>query len=196
MTKPAQDMEQYSDNRLMPLVANGDPSAFRILYERFELRIYNLILRYTGSREIAQDLMQDTFTRVWVAAHTLDSKKGRFANWLFKIALNTTKNEMSKKQYGYHFVDIDDRSNLQTELIQSEDDQPDNLFHEGEMRNAVFRAIGTLKPYHREIVVLRMYHQLTFREIAAITDTPEGTLKARFHKAIPLLKEQLAVLED
>ena len=195
MVKPVPDMEQYSDKRLMLLVANRDPSAFKVLYERFKSRIFNFILRYTGSREIAQELMQDTFTRVWVAAHTYDSRKGRFVNWLLKIALNVTKNELSKKQYDYSFVDVDDRGNMPMELTQSEDGQPDNQFHQTEVRNTISRALGTLKPFHREIVILRTYHQLKFREIAEITGTPEGTLKARFHNAVRLLREQLDALK-
>ena len=94
-------MEKLNDKELINLVVDRNSQAFKILYHRYEIRIFNFILRYTGNREIAQDILQETFTRVWFAAHTFDRKKGNFKGWIYKIALNNTRNEMSKKRYDY-----------------------------------------------------------------------------------------------
>jgi len=69
-------MEKSTDKELMNLVLKKNSRAFKILYQRYEIAIFNFIFRYTGSREIAQDLLQETFTRVWFAAHLFDLKGG------------------------------------------------------------------------------------------------------------------------
>ncbi len=99
-------MEKSTDKELMNLVLKKNSHAFKILYQRYELAIFNFIFKYTSSREIAQDLLQETFTRVWFAAHLFDYEGGNFRGWLYTIALNTTRNEMSKKRYTYQYLDV------------------------------------------------------------------------------------------
>ena len=81
-------MEQSTDQELMSMVLQKNTRALRILYARHETNIYNFIARYTGNRQIAQDLLQETFTRVWFAAHLFDQTGGNFRGWLYTIALN------------------------------------------------------------------------------------------------------------
>lgn len=183
-------MEEQTDKELMKLVTQRNKMAFKILYKRYELLIFNFVLRCTGSREIAQDLLQEAFTRVWIAAHTFDPKRGAFKSWLFRIALNMTRNEMSKKQYNFYFVDIEEHP------FRSPDaEQPEKKWEESQLRDRIAHAIGKLKPFLREVIIMRYYHQLKFREIAHITDIPEGTLKTRFHRAIAMLRTHLKNLE-
>src|SRR5689334_5071516 len=92
-------MEQRTDEALAADVARGDAAALRALYERHERLTFNVLLRLTGNREAAQDLMQETFTRVWTMARTFDPDRGRFKGWLVTIALNLARSEMSKKRY-------------------------------------------------------------------------------------------------
>jgi len=188
-------MEKKSDKELMKLITECDYRAFKILFHRYERQIFNFILRYTGRREIAQDLLQETFTRVWFAAHTFDQKGGNFRGWLFKIALNITRNEMSKKQYTYQFFELSELSGTTSEPTHPEAEQPDIKTEHLDLKKMLFQAIGKLKPHLKEIIILKHYHQLKFREIAEMTDTPEGTLKARFHRAIAQLKALLEPLD-
>ena len=92
-------MEKSTDVELMSMVLEKNTRAFKVLYFRYEVRIYNFIFRYTGSKEIAQDLLQETFTRVWFAAHSFNSASGNFKGWLYTIALNIARSEMAKKRY-------------------------------------------------------------------------------------------------
>ena len=184
-------MEDRSDKALMKEVVAGSTQAFEILFKRYELVIFNFIMRYSRSREIAQDLLQETFTRVWFAAHTFDLQRGHFKGWLYKIALNNTRNEMIKKRYSHHYINIDDLSEAGHEPQQSSHIQPDALVEKSELKKRVMDAMEKLPSHMREIVVLKSYQQLKFWEIAEITDTPEGTLKARYHRAIERLKQLL-----
>jgi len=184
-------MQNKSDNELMRLVIQRKAEALKYLYYRYEHQIFNFIYRYTGCRELAQDLLQETFTRVWFAAHTFGRKKGSFKGWLFTIALNLTRSEMARKQYAYQYTEISDVQNTGLEPVHSRQEQPDIQAENADLKKTIFQALGELPSFLREIIVLKHYQQLKFREIAEITKTPEGTLKARFHRAINRLEEIL-----
>ena len=180
-------MEERPDHALVAEVARGDAAALRTLYLRTERPTFNLILRLAGSREMAQDMMQETFTRVWTMARTFRGDRGSFKGWLFTIALNVTRSELSRKRYGIRHLAED-----AVEDLASRADGPDMLLQRSEAGGRVAAALAELTPQMREVVVMKVYHQLKFREIADITKTPEGTLKARFHRAVAELRERLA----
>ncbi len=178
----------------MGMVVKKNTRAFKVLYERYEIAIYNFINRYAGSSTIAQDLLQETFTRVWFAAHMFNLESGNFKGWLFTIALNITRNEMSKKRYQYSYSDVSEIAG-KNEPSHPQQEQPDYKAEQSDLKNTIAKALTKLKPILREIVILKHFHQLKFKEIAEITKTPEGTLRARFHRAIAKLKEQLEPME-
>jgi RNA polymerase sigma-70 factor (ECF subfamily) len=136
---------------------------------------------------MAQDMMQETFTRVWTRARTFRGDQGSFKGWLFTIALNVTRSELSRKRYGVRHLAED-----AVEALASDADGPDVLLQRSEAGGRVAAALAQLSPHLREVVVMKVYQQLKFREIADITKTPEGTLKARFHRAVAELRERLA----
>jgi RNA polymerase sigma-70 factor (ECF subfamily) len=182
-------MEQHSDQALAAEVAGGDAGALRTLYNRYEVQTFNFLLRLTGNREMARDLVQETFTRVWTMARLFDPGRGAFKSWLFTIALNLTRNELSKKRYSARHV-APEAADGPT----SEADSPHAVLARSEVRRSVAEALARLSPHLREVVVMKIFHQLKFREIAGITRTPEGTLKARFHRAVAELREHLGSL--
>ena len=188
-------MEKQKDWELMNLVKEKNTMALKALYEKHNRSIFNFILRYTGDKEIAQDILQETFTRVWYAAHTFDKAKGNFKSWLFTIGLNITRNEMTKKRYAYNYVGIENIDGNYHKFNHYENEHPEIISEKADSKKIIEQALGELKPYLREVIILKHYNQLKFREIAEITKTPEGTLKARFHKAIAELKEKLESVE-
>lgn len=94
---------------------------------------------------------------------------------------------MSKKEYTYHFMEIDETC----EQGEDSGENPETILQQKELENSIAHALGKLKPYLREVVIMKNYQHLKFREIAAAADIPEGTAKARYHRAIALLKETL-----
>lgn len=180
-------MEDTPDQALVADVARGDAAALRTLYLRYERRTFGLILRLAGNREMAQDMMQETFTRVWTMAGTFRGDQGTFKSWLFTIALNVTRTELARKRHRVRHLAED-----AAEALVSEADGPEVLLQRSEVGRRVEVALAELSPHLREIVVMKVYQQLKFREIADITNTPEGTLKARFHRAVAELRERLA----
>lgn len=179
-------MEETSDEALMADVARGDAAALAALYDRYERPTFNLILRLAGSRPMAEELMQETFTRVWTAARLFRPDKGGFKGWLFTIALNLTRSELSRKRYRVRHVEAE-----AAEAVASAAEGPERLAEQAQEAHRVTAALAGLTPLLREIVVMKVYHHLKFQEIARMTGTPEGTLKARFHRAVEELRGQL-----
>lgn len=190
-------MQKKTDNELMKLMAGKNKMALKELYRRYEMQVFNFLFRYTGHREIAQELIQDTFTRLWFASHTFDQKKGSFKGWLYTIALNLARNEMSKKEYTYQFLEPGEIHNCREfeDDVQTREGGPDAVLEKREIQTSIANALGQLQPHLKEVIIMKNYQHLKFKEIAHVTKTPESTLKARYHKAISELKKYLNTRE-
>jgi RNA polymerase sigma-70 factor (ECF subfamily) len=188
-TKPA--MAPPSDRALAEQAVRGDTEAFAELYRRYERPIFNFILRSVGQRALAEELLQETFTRVWRVGRTFDPVNGSFRPWLYKIALNTLRSELRKKRYAAEHVPLDELEG-QGRAPRPTREAPEGL-DLAARAPGVARALDRLAPYLRDIVILRCYQQLTFAEIAEATSVPEGTLKVRFHRAVLALRAALQV---
>jgi len=195
MDNAERDMTKFSDEELMVLVCERNTKALKILYDRYGKGVYNFILRYTNNREISEDLLQETFTRVWFASHTFNPVRGAFKSWLFTIGINITRNEMTKKRYGYHYVDLDEISRDDEDRGKKETEPMENILEHSDLKDTISKAIERLNPFLKEVVILKHYQRLKFSEIAEMTNTPEGTLKARFHNALGQLKKLLETAE-
>ena len=176
------------DNQLMKRIAREERQALNILYNRYGVALYNFLSRYTGRRELAQDLLQETFIRVWRSAHTYRFKAGSCSAWLYAIARNLARSELVKKQYSIATVAVEDAG------LTSEE-RPDLQAEEGDQREQIRSALQTLSPELREVIVMKHYQYLKFREMAGITGIPEGTLKARYHRAVDKLRKHF-IQED
>lgn len=189
-------MTACSDEELMALVAERNTRALAVLYGRYGKGLYNFILRYTNNRELSEDLLQETFTKVWFASHTFDPEKGQFKAWLFTVGLNVVRSEMSKSHYRHHHVELVE----ETERDMRRDDTDghttaDCVMEQTELKDTVAKAVAQLSPLLREVVILKHYEKLKFSEIAKISNTPEGTLKARLHNALRQLRIMLYNVE-
>ena len=184
-------MQNCTDKELIEHINDRNSKALSILYERYNLGVFNFVLRYTNNREIAEEVLQETFVRIWYASHTYAPEKGSVKTWVFTIGLNITRNEMSLKRYSYQYVEYDDLLESENNGEITELSNPVDILENIELQDSIKHAISKLDPYLKEVVLLKHFHNLKFREIAEITETPEGTLKARFHKAINQLEKYL-----
>jgi RNA polymerase sigma-70 factor (ECF subfamily) len=187
LSRESGPVEISTDRALMLRVANGDADAFAVLYRRYERPIFGFLLRLAGRRAVAEDLLQETFTRVWLAAQTWDPARGTFKGWLYKVALNTARNELVKKVHSAPHLPLGPGAHELADSGRGAESLADEL--DRSLRaSAVARALAELPDYMREVVVLRCSQQLSFAEIAEATGAPEGTLKARFHRAVAALR--------
>jgi RNA polymerase sigma-70 factor (ECF subfamily) len=178
-----------SDDTLVERVAGGDRDAFTVLYRRYERPIFGVLLRLAGQRAVAEEWLQEAFMRVWLAAATHDPARGAVRPWIYAIALNTARTELSRKRSRTPHVslaeagmDLPDASAGEQPLVARLDAR--------EQAEALAEALRALPHYLREVVVLRCSRELSFAEMAAVTGAPQGTLKSRFHRAVVALRER------
>jgi RNA polymerase sigma-70 factor (ECF subfamily) len=184
------DMSSLDDRALMERVVGRDPDAFATLYRRYERPLFNFLLRMTRHRPLAEDLLQETFTRVWRAARTWDPGRGPTRSWLYKVALNTARSELARKVHRVPHEPLDAPGRELRDETGGEERLTARLDEERRAR-AVARVLDTLPDFMKEVVVLRCQQQLSFAEIAQVTGAPEGTLKSRFHRAVVALRSRL-----
>lgn len=177
----------------MALVTERNTLALKTLYDRYGKSVFNFILRYTNDRIISEDLLQETFTKAWFASHTFNPLKGTFKAWIFTIGINLTRNEMTKKRYTFQQVDLEEVTG--SDEMSGKQEPSDCFLEHAELKDTIARALEQLNPYLKEVVILKHYERLKFSEIALVTNTPEGTLKARFHNALGQLRKILQKVE-
>jgi len=191
VTSAVDAMAQASDRALLEQVAGGDKDAFTVLYRRFERPVFGMLLRLAGGRRaVAEDWLQEAFTRVWLGAATHDPLRGEVRPWVYKIALNTARSEMGRKRYRAPHVSLDE-AGLEVPDGRAGEGPVAARLDEERRASAFTQALEGLPDFMREVVVLRCSRELTFAEIAEVTGAPEGTLKARFHRAVAALRKAL-----
>jgi RNA polymerase sigma-70 factor (ECF subfamily) len=184
-------MPTLTDGALLERVARGEQDAFTVLYRRFERPVFSMLLRLAGGRRaLAEEWLQEAFTRVWLGAATHDPSRGEVRPWVYKIALNTARSEMARKRYRTPHVSLDEAR------LDLPDETGGELpvaaqLDEARRAAAVAEALQRLPDFMREVIVLRCSRELSFAEIAEVTGAPQGTLKSRFHRAVAALREAL-----
>jgi RNA polymerase sigma-70 factor (ECF subfamily) len=150
-----------------------------------------MLLRLAGGRRaVAEEWLQEAFTRVWLGAATHDPLRGEVRPWVYKIALNTARSEMARKRYRTPHVSID-QAGLDVPDERGGEKRVAAHLDEARQASAFALALERLPDFMREVVVLRCSRELTFAEIAEVTGAPQGTLKSRFHRAVAALREAL-----
>ena len=97
-TRPTDDAAALDDQALLAQVVNGDSRALDTLYDRYARVVYGMALRILGESELAEDVVQETFWRVWRRARTFQSNRGKVAAWIFGIAHNLSVDELRRQR--------------------------------------------------------------------------------------------------
>jgi len=183
-----------SDEQLVALTVKGDVSAFNDLVGRWEGSLYSFVYRYLDDHEEAKDICQEAFVRAYTH---LDGFRGqsKFSSWLYQIALNLCRSKLRRKK-SHPTVSIDDREQANP-LWALPDTRatPAEATLEGERALAVREALAELPEAQREVIILKEYHGLKFREIAEVLDTPESTVKSRLYNGLEALARALGHLQ-
>lgn len=168
------------DQTLMLRYQQGDERAFDVLYRRHARRVHGLLLRMTGDRARADDLLQVTWLHVHRARGSFRSGE-RFTPWLYTIANNARRDEAR-------------RSGRDRSMLTAEGELPElpiAQVADGPDAERVQAALAALPPAYREVIVLHRWHELGFGEIAQVVGATEGAVKLRAHRGYLALREML-----
>lgn len=188
---------QLPDEDLMELFQGGYDEAYGIIVNRYRERIHQFIFRYTKNHLDSEDLVQETFLRVFRSRNSYE-RIARFSTWLYTIAQNLIRSQYKKNQ------------RMQTVSLAQTDDQdqeitmelPDNALptdqqvHLSMTVMQVRKALASIPSDFRDVLVMRDIDQLTYEEIMDITKLPMGTVKSRINRGRARLHEVMGTYAD
>lgn len=174
--------EKDIDYSLMRAVQNGDMVAFSELVDRYKDRLMNVIGRMLLSRDDAEDVVQETFVRVYQHRQSFNFQHC-FSTWIYTIGLNLARNELRKRKK-FKFYDITEMKGNEAEFA-VEMKLPNRL---PQVLNA---AIKELPEKYRTAFILRDIHEQPYEEVAKILSIPLGTVKSRVNRARMMLRDKL-----
>ncbi len=183
-----------SDEDLMEACVADSEAAFQELTDRYKSRILNIIARYIGDRDRAEDLTQEVFMRVFLHRHRY-RRSGKFSTWIYTIAVNLAKNEIRKKVRLRRVISLEATTESDEGApLQLSDDKPfaDDVMASRDLSRMVQEAILRLPAKYREVLVLRDLQDLSYLEIGEILGLPGGTVRSRINRARLALKDKLA----
>jgi RNA polymerase sigma-70 factor (ECF subfamily) len=180
---------------------DGDEQAYEALLERFEKPVIRFIDRMIGDRAAAEDLFQETFIRILRALPNYEPR-GRFSTWVFAIARNLCLDHLKYKRR--HPAGSLDAGRSQDggkviyfrDLLEAADVAPLDQVDRRESVEMIRVALTRLNDDKREALVLRIFHDLPYAEIAEITGVPVGTAKYRVHEGVRALGELVKTIEQ
>ncbi len=174
------------DRQLLEAYHQGQTDAFGILYDRYIEKIYRFIFYKTFDSATAEDLTSSTFFKALNKIETFDVARGNFSNWIYSIARNSVIDHYRSRQFdartGEDVFDLSEDNRLADSLdaVQSLERVEDYL--------------KTLTASQREIIILRIWEERSYKEIAEIVGGTESSVKMSFSRIIRQLREDLGPL--
>lgn len=182
---------QAPDETLVIQVARGNSAALEVLYDRYAPTVLGLSVKIIGDQALAEDILQETFWRVWQSAGTYQSQLGSFTGWLFRIARNLA-------------IDAYRRRNVRPQaVVSAEENDPilDNLADPdvdvAEQAQAMLnqrqvrKALASLPAVQRQVIEMAYFYGMTRQEIAQATGEALGTIHTRARLALQKLRGEL-----
>ena len=177
----------------MMAVREGTTDYFGVLLRRYETRVITFAYRMVGNYETARDILQQAFLKILEQAGHYEPR-AQFSTFLYQVTRNLCINEL-KRSARRRSISLDQEmysdagqvTFLRDALPNGTGTPEDNLLLQ-ESRNAVRRVIAKLPPIYREVVVLRIFEELPYREISKITGAGENTVKSRMRYALERLQ--------
>jgi RNA polymerase sigma-70 factor (ECF subfamily) len=183
------------DRKLAGKARRGDRRALTRLYERHAGRLLGFLVRNTGSRQVAEDVLQETWTKVIGNIEHYRAERGTFRSWLYRIASNAAVDRTRRDalRSGPELdAPVNGEGTRRIDLVVSAG--PDTA-REGESRmlgDAMREALLALPAQQRAAVLLRHRQGMNYREIAAALSVPEGTAKTMVFRGVARIRERLS----
>lgn len=179
-----------NNKQLMERVANGDAAALETLYEQYAPAVMGLALKMLGDRPSAEEIVQETFWRVWRNADSFCEEQGAFPGWLLGITRNLSVDMWRRRKARPQPIfgdeeeqQLENRPDLQADVTESAWTAMKHL--------QVRQALNTLPQAQREVVEMAFFGGMTRQEIAEATGVPLGTVHTRARLGLQKLREAL-----
>ena len=174
------ELTKYTESELVTLVKQRQQDAFSYLYDHYSGALYNVILAIVPDRELASDVLQEVFVKIWRMSESYDAAKGRLFTWMMNIARNASIDVVRSKAY--------QNSRQNRELTEA-------VYETGGSTATNIEKIGlrklvhALKDDYKVLVELSYFEGFTQDEISKMLNIPLGTVKTRLRAALLQLRE-------
>lgn len=160
--------------------------ALEHLFKRYQRPLYQTALGITHDAELAEEIVQDCFYRLYRYAGRLDESLP-LAPWLYRVLINLCYSRLKRRRFWsepFH--------KLAGRLRAGPGSAPEHIVERREVHELVRETLRELSPHHRAVLVLHYFQDYSVAEIAEILQCSEGTVKSRLHHARRLLKQRLS----
>lgn len=175
--------DEPTDAAVVRRVLAGEMEAYAILVARYRVRLGRFAGHMLGNREDAEDALQETFVRAYRSLARCDNPE-RFGAWLYQILANRCRTRWARRRRRNERVFVDDGA-LRMAAVES------RTLERLSFRDAVHRALAQLEPDAREAFLLKHVEELSYEEMAALTEVGVSALKMRVKRACERLREVL-----
>ena len=183
--------KQVSDETLAAQVARGDATALEALYDRHASAVLGILVKVIGDRAVAEDVLQETFWRVWKSAGAYEPQRGAFTGWLFRIARNLAidsyRRTSARPQAIPALDDVDSSLGQIADPETNVAEQAQAILKYRQVRN----AIASLPRPQRQVIEMAYFYGMTRQEIAQTTGEALGTIHTRVRLGLQKLREEL-----
>lgn len=188
--KPKRKGNKPSDEDLIERFQRGDLYAFDLIVKRYKDQLLNFVFRFVGNHEEAEDIVQETFLRVYRKRKAY-KRIAKFSTWIYTIAGNLARTELRRRKRRKLFsvtdMGYEDRDYEISDEAYNPETQTDGLIQE----EIIQKEINDLSPKFREVIILRDVQELSYEEISKIIKVPIGTVKSRVNRGRLKLQSRL-----
>jgi RNA polymerase sigma-70 factor, ECF subfamily len=179
---PMLNRDTLPDLDLMRRVQEGEMVSYNTLVNRYKDRLFNVLYRMLSSEDEANDLLQETFLRVWQHKMSYDFRFA-FSTWIYTIALNLARNELRRRKK-IKFLDIFDFA----DKLAAKEEKKDTSAN---LKTLLEAEMKRLPEKYKTAFLLRDVDNLSYEEIAQVLGVPLGTVKSRVNRARAILRTRL-----
>lgn len=183
---------KYVEGRLVRLSRKGDMQAFEDLVDMYKDKIYHLAYRMLNYSIEAEDVVQDTFLRVYLNLDRYDENQ-KFSTWIYRIATNLCIDRLRKRKPSYSLdaeMPESEGADWYT-LLPANQGTPEQEVVLSETQEQIRKAISTLPEKYKSVVILRYLHDMSLQEISDVLNMPVTTVKTRVHRGREYLRKKL-----
>ncbi len=173
-----------AEESLVTLLKNKDQRGFSILYDNYSAALYGVIIKIVRSEEVAADVMQDAFVKIWKNIEGYDTSKGALFTWILNVARNTAIDKLRSQEFQntqrnqdldahIHVIDSQGGSELEVDAM------------------GLSKVVEQLKPEQKQVIDLLYFKGYTQEEVSKEYGIPLGTVKTRVKAAITFLRKYI-----
>lgn len=186
---------QPSDEDLIERFQRGDLYAFDLIVKRYKDQLLNFVYRFVGNQEEAEDIVQETFLRVYRKRKAY-KRIAKFSTWIYTIAGNLARTELRRRKrrklFSISDLGFEDKDYEISDERSTPESEVDGVIQE----EIIQKEINNLSPKFRQVIILRDVQELSYEEISKIIKVPIGTVKSRVNRGRLKLQSRLKHLKN